>query len=217
MIIFFFVTAFLIFSYHWLRNGFPVGSSAYGTTSARLIWAASFTLGYVFLAAPAVNIPLVALLFILQFIAMLIPHAAYQNMGRWPSPQKDWPAFWMPTLTQAQWDGMSSCARTTYDFFGMLSVGVFRGVIVYGLSSAALYGAGLFLPSVGGPILLAAAAAAIAAVSQPVAYLVGKFVPFGIWGTPAYSAGWGEIGVAAGWSASLAALVGVMKILHNLV
>lgn len=199
MILSFFVVAFFIFSYHFLRNGYPW--KAYGTTVARVIWALSFTIGYALLALPSPDVITGGLFAALQFLAMLIPHAAFQNMGTWPTPQKSWTAFFLPTKTIAEWSAMSPFAKTRYDFWGMLSVGVTRAIIVFGVSTAVLV-------FTGGETLLAVPAAIVAAVSQPVAYLVGKYVPFSIWNTPAKSSAWGEIGVAVSWAISLIVYVG---------
>jgi len=134
----------------------------------------------------------------LAFVAMFVPHAAYQNMGRWRSPQKTWPAFFLPTLTQIQWTSMPMAARTLHDFLGMMGVGFFRGLFVFG-SYTAMWG--LFphdiLPVCWKSILFFTAA-------QPLAYLIGKFTPFTITASlPAYSSEWGEFFSGAAWVMAL--------------
>jgi hypothetical protein len=198
MIIFLFVAAFFVFSYHFLRNGIPWKD--YGTTVARLIWAASFALGYTLMAVPHnyITVGMAGIVFMITaFLAMLVPHAFCQNMGTWPTPQKQWPAFFMPTLTAAEWTAMTPFARTRYDFFSMMGVGAIRAVIVYGITT-------IVLLAFGKATIWAVPAGVVTALSQPVGYLIGKYVPFSMWSTPAKSASWGEVMVAIGWAVSLA-------------
>lgn len=122
------VAALFVFAYHYERNGNPI---AWGQLFSRVFWAASFAFGYIALATPDISWFSVGWLFIGSFIAILVPHAWVQNMGSWPTPQKRWPGFFLPTLTQMQWVDMGPALRTLYDFAGMFSVGLVRGLIVF--------------------------------------------------------------------------------------
>lgn len=134
----------------------------------------------------------------LAFVAMFVPHAAYQNMGRWGTPQKTWPAFFLPTLTQVQWTAMPLAARTVHDFLGMMGVGFFRGLFVFGAYTAIW----AFFPHDALPICWKSLA--LFTVAQPSAYLIGRFTPFTITDSlPAYSSEWGEFFSGAAWVLAL--------------
>lgn len=163
------------------------------TSVARLFWtiiglsAPYFMLG-------AVNLYYGLSLVVTGYLSMLVPHAFAQNMGRWPTPQVRWPAFFLPELTQAQWGALPMFWRTAYDFGGMLGVGFFRGAIV-------------FLPFIftGWDSFEVIRAALLAwgaiTIGQPVACLLGRFTPITIGSElQKYTAAWGEFWCGAAWT-----------------
>lgn len=183
------VAALFVFAYHYERNGNPI---AWGQLFSRVFWSAAFAVGYVALAVPDVSWLTAGWFFIGSFIAILVPHAWAQNMGSWPTPQKRWPGFFLPTLTQMQWVDMGPALRTLYDFAGMFSVGLVRGLIVF----APL----LFL---GAGFISVLAAVFVTAISQPLSYLIGYQIPFNMWNNKPKSSEWGEFLVGLGWLAAL--------------
>lgn len=175
---FLFVLAMLVFSYRWLRNGIPLKS---GNFLSRLFWGLGFALSYILMSLPDTNVWVAVLYVPLQFLAMLVPHAWVQNMGLWPSIQKRWPGFFLPTSWPQVWVP-GSVTATLHDFLGMAGVGLFRGLIV-------------FLPTalVGASLTYIVAAVAITMLGQPMAYLIGRFVkPLG-----------GEFFVGVAWALTI--------------
>lgn len=135
-----------------------------------------------------------AILIPLAFLAMSVPHAAYQNMGRWNTPQKTWPGFFLPTVTQQQWDSMPMWLRTSYDFCGMIGVGFFRGLIAFCIYATISWKS-------------AAISVCIITILQPISYLFGRFMPINLTSSlPSRSASWGEFFNGAAWVIALCAL-----------
>lgn len=95
-------------------------------------------------------------------------------MGRGAAPQKKWPSFWLPTLTQEEWSA-SNFLRTTYDFLGMASVAFLRGALVFAPILLVAYLQGGALP-IGGVVR----ATGVLTIGQPLAYLLGWYVPFSL-------------------------------------
>jgi hypothetical protein len=189
------VIALFVFAYHYERNGNPL---SFGEFFSRAFWAGSFSLGYVALAGASTNIFLAALYGALTFAAILVPSSFAEQMGREAAPwslsplSKRWPAFWMPSYTQAQWSTFTGAKKTRIDFYGILSAGVLRGSVV-------------FLPSIalGAPVFQSVIAAAAVALWQPFAYLAGRFTPFRMWDNSPYSTEWGEFYIGIGWALAL--------------
>lgn len=202
---------FLIFIYHYIRNGFLLPSFV-GTLGSRLIWAAAFVAAYLLTTLKGATTPVAAGLFVLQFLAqMLIPHGFAMNMGKNGEPwsamppikvltlfgkdvtvPKYWPAWFFPQYTQEEWSALPMWKRTLLDFGGMAVVGAIRGAVV-------------FLPCIalGLSPLAALLGVAITAAWQPISYLVGHHIPFGILDNTPNSAEWGEFLIGAGWAISL--------------
>lgn len=176
-------------------------------TACRFGWGE--VMGIVFLALSALDGTLgpiaywyAAALVILGYLSLLVPHAAYQNMGRWASPQKTWTGFFLPSLTATQWAAMTDFERTDYDFGGMAGVGFLRGMIVFAPYAILCY----FLGDTEG-IARAILALVGITVLQPVAYLAGRFTNLSITSSlPADSAEWGEFWNGAAWSLALSIL-----------
>lgn len=193
------VLALFVFTYHYERNGNPVQVSGF---ISRLIWAGSFALGYLALTLTHTD-PLLAFLYALFSLgAIYIPHAWVQNMGDWPNPQKRWPGFFLPNLTQSQWDAMPHPQRVRHDFLGMGGVGFFRGLAVFGAPLIAA----IFLPvqpHIFGPLI----GWGLTTVGQPMAYLIGKQIPFSFWSNAPKSTEWGEFLVGVSWFVALVASI----------
>ena len=71
----------------------------------RLIWGAALIFSYILCVFPDPNPLYVGMLIPLAYLAMLVPHAYAQNMGRWPTPQNGWPSFFIYTPDQNTWTG----------------------------------------------------------------------------------------------------------------
>ena len=174
-----------------------------GDTIPRLIWGFSLADAYVIQRdfSESIDVAFTLLLIVLSFVSMWVPHAYVQNMGRWAIPQKKWPSFYMPTLTQADWDSMSIFERTAYDFFSMMGVGFFRGLIVFSP----------FVALAGDHWLAALPHAALAltliTIGQALAYLLGFYVPITITSSlQARSATWCEFLNGVAWAIALMVL-----------
>lgn len=193
------VIAGFVFSYHYERNGNPEN---WGDFFCRLFWAGSFALGYATLSNVNLDFRLIAWYLIGAFLELLVPSAFAQNMGRWAVPwslqglKKYWPGAWLPQYTQEQWTALSQSRKTCLDFLGMLSAGILRGAVV-------------FLPGIflGAPFFGSVLAAAAIALWHPVAYFVGFYIPFNIFGNVKNSAAWGEFLIGIGWAFALAASI----------
>lgn len=189
------VIALFVFAYHYERNGNPF---SFGEFFSRAFWAGSFSLGYVALAGVHTNIFLAALYGALSFVAIMVPTSYAQQMGRETAPwslspfKKRWPAFWLPSITQAQWDAYSDAKKTRRDFYAVMSSGLFRGAVT-------------FLPAffLGAPLFQSLIAVGAVTLWQPFSYLAGRFTPFTMWGNSPHSTEWGEFYIGIGWAIAL--------------
>ena len=180
---------FTAFAYR-LRGGgwFPLSDWEY-----RLIWGAVLTLAALFLGA---NYLYAIALIPLAYAFMLVPHAYCMNIGRWPSPQKKWPSFYLPTLTDAQWAALPQWTRAGYDVVSMASVGFIRGMIAFA-PTVVFYS-----------VINALLAAVTIGVLQAAAYFVGWYVPFTVTSSlTKHSTEWGEFFTGASWALALAVLL----------
>ena len=183
------------------------------TTICRLIWSAAMLAIYLVVAYPT-GAPWYSLYLVTAaFCSMLVPHAFAQNMGTWPNPQKRWPAFFLPTLLDSEWSSMPMWARVLYDFGGMLGVGFFRGLIVFGafvlfwVGGHKGVGGYADLGDLIGASLRQSYAWATITILQPMAYLLGRFMPITITsGLVARTNTWGEFFNGAAWVIAMAVL-----------
>lgn len=185
----------LMFAYR-LRGG---GFYAFGNdTVPRMIWALCFQFAF---PIPMVDfkttVELGTLIGICMYIAIsAVPHGFCQDMGRAGLYDKKWPAWFLPTLTQAQWTAMPFWQREAYDFLAMAGVALARAAIIfipYGYFTNDLVHclhAGLTI------ILL-----------QPLGYWLGYRIPFTFPSLSKKSSDWGELFNGLGWALSLKALV----------
>lgn len=178
------------------------------TTVCRLIWALAFQTAYLmevaYLMIPEFSVgwPQLALSSIGAFCSMYVPHAFCQNMGGWATPQKRWPAFFMPALTQQEWDDFGPVDRELYDAFEMAGVAFFRGLIVFVPLMVFCY----FYAPIFEPRNFAIALATIT-VLQPIAYMVGLVFPWSFTSAmTARTTGWAEFFNGAAWAVALAQL-----------
>ena len=171
-------------------------------TICRLIWGLGLMIAYVLLNLGHINKVFFCVLPLLAWLQMLVPHAFAQNMGSWPTPQKRWPAFFLPTISNVQWTDFPMWVRTMYDFGGMAGVGFFRGLFTFG----AYFG---YEAATGNFAVYPHCLCALGAITlgQPIAYLVGKYFPLTVTSSlKSFSAEWGEFFNGAAWAIALAAL-----------
>lgn len=197
-IIYLFVLVLLVFGYHYERNGDPI---PLGDFLSRIFWGISFSIGYLACSLDRTNPWMAAFFVFSQFIAMLIPHAFAMNMGKrtqlWIDMTaikvfgnftlpKWWPAYWLkPFLTDLNF--------FEQDFIGMQTVGLLRGLVVFGLPIA--------LGWIG--LTAGLIAVVINMLWQPLSYTLGNMIPLNIWTNKAYSSTWGEFLIAFGWAFSI--------------
>jgi hypothetical protein len=166
----------------------------------RIIWGGALAFAYDVLVLPSSQFVLAPIFVLTGFLSMLIPHAFCMNIGRWPTPQKSWCTFFMPTYTPAAWAALSPLKRAIYDTIQMAFVGLYRGLIVFG----AWMGAEIVL---GHPLTIFSGIAAALTVSvlQAFGYVAGWYVPFTITKSlTAKSSEWGEFFNGIAWGAALA-------------
>lgn len=164
-----------------------------GTFLSRALWGVilgfcyllAFTTG-IFSAIPA------AVVGVLGMAAVwIVPHAYCQNMGTWPTPQKNWPSFFIPMPDDATWTAWPMWKRTAYDFACMTCVGFVRGLIVFA-PSVVFWGA---LNAVVGVVSIA--------LLSSLSYLAGMYVPLNFPSLQARSSNWGEFLTGASWIVAL--------------
>lgn len=164
-----------------------------GTFAARAAWGIIFGLCYLLAFTTGIlSLIPAALVGVLGMLSvMLVPHAYCQNMGTWPTPQKNWPSFFIPEPSPATWTAWPQWKRTAYDFACMLCVGLWRGLIV-------------FAPSV---IFWGVTNAIVGVLSisllQALSYLIGMYIPFSLPSVQTKSNEWGEFLTGAAWVAAL--------------
>ncbi|MDE2097904.1 MAG: hypothetical protein KGL39_11695 [Patescibacteria group bacterium] len=183
-------TAVYVFSYHYQRNGYPLKTDEF---LSRAFWSLSYALGVLFISAPSVNLWFVVYSLTAGFVAILVPHEAYMNMGRWPTPQRQWPAFFLPLHTQAKWDTLTPSKKLRNDIIGMGAVGLWRGLIAFAAG-----------PLVGLSSIGVLSAMVLTTVWQPFAYWVGWKIPVGWFNNTPKSAMWGEFLIGVGWALAVA-------------
>lgn len=171
------------------------------TWIARIIWGIAVLIAYLFTHPHDIMWPFVAMLIPLVYVSMLVPHAFCQNMGRWPTPQKKWPAFFQFTITDAEWTAWPFWHRNKYDFESMVGVGFFRGLAVFAPLLACVYFSGLFVDLIGFWWAMVTLM-----LGQAIAYTVGWFIPFSIPSCAAKSNEWGEFLTGAVWVLAIAQL-----------
>ena len=182
------------FAYRLRGGGWNTGL---GNTLLRLIWGAC--LAVVFFGILGIDWFDLAII-PLAFLSMMIPHATYQNMGTWPTPQKSWVAFFLPTYTAIQWTALPMFARTLNDFIGMMMVGFYRGLVVFGMF------AGLHVMTTGFALIPMVAGILSIALLQPTGYLLGRFFPVTLGASlPARSACYGEFFNGIAWALAVLA------------
>lgn len=146
-------------------------------TICRIIWAICFSIACY---AQTTQLYYVPYTIVFGFVMNLIPYKEWMNMGTWPTAQKSWPGFFLPTYTQAEWTGLPMFERTANDFFGMMAVGFLHGLIVFG-------GYSYF------NIEKAVLACAIVTFGEPFSYLLGRYIPITITSSlKAYELTWCE-------------------------
>jgi hypothetical protein len=168
----------------------------------RILWGSALALAYILMNAAHPDLAYAFMILPLAYASMAwIPHAAFQNSGKWPTPQKAWPAFWLPTLTDAEWTSAGSFLRALYDFCGMQGVGLFRGLVVFAPYAATQYGFH-HVNALDGVIR----AIGVLMVGQPIAYVLGQYVPFSLPSLAKKSTEWSEFGVGLVYGVALSML-----------
>lgn len=180
------------------------------TITARIVWGVGFGISYFLLHDSGIWPPILAAIMAVVSV-MIVPHAFCQNMGRWASPQKKWPAFFMPTLSQMTWDKLPMWVRGGYDALEMAGVSIFRAGIVF----VPLLIFNLYVDSTISMVAYVRASA-IVTVLSPLSYLLSWIMPFfihkdpekGFWSwfkaaLTAYTTCWGEFMTGAAWGIAL--------------
>lgn len=161
----------------------------------RLIWGGAIVAAYVLIALGAVMFLMIPALVGLAYVTMLVPHAYAQNIGRWPTPQKQWPSFWLPAIGPATWTAWPQWKRAGYDTLSMFSIGTIRGAILF--SPFAYFMPFHFVLS-----------CLTIGVLQAASYFTGYYVPLKITNSiPARSVEWGEVLNGAAWAVALTVLL----------
>lgn len=190
------VLALYVFAYHYERNGNPWSFT--GDTVPRLLWGTSVAVGYLFLSLPHTNFLAMPWLVVSAFSAVaFVPHGYCMNMGRWGTPQKKWPSFFLSAITDADWVAMPMWKRTGYDALSMASIGLIRGLMVFPV-----------LCALGFSAWHVALAVLVQMLWHPFSYFAGFYVPFNIWNNTAKSPTWGEFFVGVGWFLSMWTVTG---------
>lgn len=191
---------FLALFYRHVRNGvfqkvwFGEKSFLSSDFVARLLWGGASVLSFALLRQEFRAVVL-GLAFLLAQASIRVPHGYFMNMGRWAVPQKKWPSFVMPTLTQAEWNSLTIFERGCYDFGNGFCVGLWRGVISFAPLLAFGYGwAGVV------------SAVAVLALGTPLAYVAGNFTPWRLPNITPYSMEWGETYHGLVWAAAFQVL-----------
>lgn len=130
------------------------------------------------------------------FVSEILPHGAFQDMGRTPYAERDF-SFFLPDYTPDEWNALPFYKRTLYDFAGMAFVGFTQATIM----GAALW----YFFSVN--IHALALGAVIMSLGSALSYLVCYYIPFRL-GPTKYSdiaeprsTGWAELFVGLVWFA----------------
>ncbi len=201
-----FCITLLCFFYHYERNGNPLNL---GQFASRTFWSLAFALA-AFLYS--MNVSVFILCFFTGFLEILIPHAFGQNMGTLGRPwtlnaqgqylglYKWWPGCWLPfPKTQAEFDATSNWKRTMFDFLGLASTGLVRGLIVFGSLCVTHFWMPFGLQTFGLDIFHALIGIVGMMIALPVCYLVGRFTPWKIWNNEP-GATWGEFYTGIAWA-----------------
>ena len=193
-VMFLFVTALLVFSYHYERNGNPWNLGDFG---CRCLWVLSVVIGYTALHYDNIHPLAVIWMGASAFLQLMVPHAFAQNMGNRTQTWEQMPRITLVgSITLPKWwPGALFIWVKNFaiqDFLGMASVGFWRGLVVFGPPMALGFSA-----------VYCAAAIAITTIWQPVSYWVGYRIPYSIWTNAANSSTWGEFGIGIGWSIAL--------------
>jgi hypothetical protein len=186
---------FLAFAYR-LRGG---GWVSLDDWEYRLIWGMALVLSYIAFSFPDPNPAYCAALLPLSYVAMLVPHAYCQNIGRWPTPQNGWPSFFVYTPDPSEWTADPGWLRGAHDFLCMACVGAWRATIVFLPLAACTHLAGDAINWVG---LLCAVLAL--SFGQALGYCLGWLFPFSVDSSLTKNTSqWGEFFNGAAWAVAL--------------
>lgn len=123
--------------------------------------------------------------FPLSFLAVvLIPHVFAQSVGLEPLPftttpfHKWWPAAYEYRMTTEVWNSMSLLERAASDTFALLSVGLLRGLLVFGTLGLIQYFIGYTGTGTYSLALIIGVPVVIKTFGQSISYA------FGFWGVP---------------------------------
>lgn len=179
--------ALMALGYRWLRNGcfdkfFPSWLSWLpGNTLSRIGWDTTYVLGFIAITHDA-RLALLFWLFAVQQVSIRVPHGYIMDLGQRKAFEAKWPSFFLPTFTQAQWEGMTESQRAAWDGVQGACVGLVRGIIsfapvlFYGYSFASFF-----------------SAVAVVTAFTPIAYYVARFFPWNLWCVEARTTEWAEV------------------------
>jgi hypothetical protein len=158
------------------------------------LWCSAFIIGHVVFAFSDCDAGEVIVLFVAQFVAILIPHGFAMRMGNraeeWTNLdlRRYWPGAWVLKV------GIKD--HLLQDFLGMMSVGLLRG--------AAVYLPMLFFNYTEISLILAAV---LAGFLQPLFYFIGSKIPVASLGNHKQSTEWGEFLIGLQWAICEAVLI----------
>lgn len=186
-----------------IRGG---GWISFGSTiEARLVWFGGLALAYLMQTATHSSLWFCLSLLPTTFLSMMVPHAYCQNIGRWATPQKKWPSFFLPTISPDTWTAMPMWQRQLYDCVSMAAIGFLRGLIVF--TPYVLISFYIDHGVLHAILLRGGIAVATISVLQSFAYWVGWYIPISITSAlPARSNCWGEFYNGWAWAIAIGIL-----------
>ena len=209
------VWAFILAAVYRFRGG---GFISTGSDSlVRTVWGCSLALCFIFLhggVSDLAHIIYAISIIPLAFVSLaFIPHGFCMNQGSgphpWPLQGKGfagyWPAAWLPNdFTQAEYDAMPYAVKAVLDFFGMVSVGIVRGFIVFAPWAAWCLHTGDHQG-----VIAAAVAIGVKGLGSGLAYLIGDHFPLNLCSSLSAHApdndntDWGEFFEGMAWTVAV--------------
>lgn len=107
--------------------------NGWNTTLINLLWAATLAGWATLLMSGALSLPAVALLILAARVAQMIPVSSFYSVGHVYEGPYQWPGFFLPKLTGAQWGALSGARKVDYAMLGLGAVAVLRAALVFGL------------------------------------------------------------------------------------
>lgn len=143
-----------------------------GSTTTRLIWAASLSIAYGAMYQDHYYWYINIIFYLLAYAAVVLPHGAFMDMGR-SIPQERGYFFFIPSFTVEEWIAMPLSKRMWFDIQGMALIKLCSALILflpmYFLTTATLTNL--------------VSAVFILTIFSTLAYVVCYYIPINIGGT----------------------------------